>query len=137
MIEMSQFTKTEVVYFDFLITEFGFKLAEDKIRNNVFCDVKYKDETKVISISYENIENYLMVIVYILQNGILPNYDDKTKTLHLNQLNAIAHSKIEKSHINLNNMYFSKFKATKELEKKLLKSAKELRLCMIYFSMDL
>lgn len=120
-------------YFDFLITEFDFKISEEKIRGNAFYDVQYKDKKRIISISYENIENYLLVIVFLLQNGELPDYDDKTKTLHLNKLNTYFLSRIDKSEVHFNNEYFAKFSPKDELERKLLKSAKELRLCLKYF----
>ena len=133
MIEGTQYIETVKAYFSFLIAEFGFQISEEKIRGNAFYDVQYKDETHIVSISYENIEDYLLVIIFILQNGELPDYDDKTKTLHLNQLNAKVLSRVDKGEINLNNEHFLKFKAKDELEKKLLKSAKELRLCMKHF----
>jgi|GEM_PF-3124598 len=34
------------------------------------------------------IEDCLKVIIFMLQNEDLPNYDDKVKTLHLNKLNV-------------------------------------------------
>jgi len=120
-------------YFDFLITEFNFKISEEKIRGNVFYDVQYKDKTRIVSISYENIEDYLLVIIFLLQNGKLPDYDDKTKTLHLNKINAQILSRIDKNEIILNNEYFYKFNPKDELERKLLKSAKELRLCLKHY----
>jgi len=134
MIEGNQYTKVVKAYFDFLITEFGFKVSEEDIKGNAFYDVQYRDLKKVISISYENIENYLLVIVFMLQNGELPDYDDKTKTLHLNRLNAKVLSRVGKEEINVNNDYFFRFKASNELERKLLKSAKELRLCLKHFN---
>lgn len=120
-------------YFEYLITEFGFKISEEKINGNAFYDVQYIDKTRVVSISYENIEDYLLVIIFLLQNGALPDYDDKTKTLHLNKLNAQILSRIEKSEISLNDEYFAKFNPKNEFERKLLKSAKELRLCLKHF----
>ena len=69
-----------------------------------------------------------------MQNGELPDYDDKTKTLHLNQLNAQVLSSIDRTEISLNNEYFLKFNPNNKLEKKLLKSAKELRLCLKHFN---
>jgi len=116
-----------------LITEFRFKVSEEKIRGNAFYDVQYRDLKKVVSISYENIEDYLLVIVFMLQNGELLDYDDKTKTLHLNQLNAKVLSQVAKEEISVNNEHFLKFKSSNELERKLLKSAKELRLCLKHF----
>lgn len=133
MKEDKEYVNTVKNYFEFLISEFRFRILEEKIRGNAFYDVQYIDSKRVISISYENIEDYLLVIIFILQNGKLPDYDNKTKTLHLNQLNAKILTNIDKKEINLNNEYFSKFHAIDELERKLLKSAKELRLCLIHF----
>jgi hypothetical protein len=130
MIDGNQYISTVKAYFDFLITEFGFKISDEKIRGNVFYDVQYKDKTRIVSISYENLEDYLQVIIFMLQNGEMPDYDDKTKTLHLNQLNAQVWSRVDKKEISLNNEYFTKFNAKNELEKKLLKSGKELRLSL-------
>ena len=89
---------------------------------------------KIVSISYENIEDYFQVIIFKLQNGEIPNYDDETKTLHLNKLNKAILSKTEKNEFNLNNEYFSKFHTREKLQKEILKSAKELRLFLKHYS---
>jgi hypothetical protein len=130
MIESSAYIKVVNDYFGFLITEFNFKLLEEKVRGNAFYDVQYKDNSRVVSISYENIEDYLLVVVFMLQNGEMPDYDDTTKTLHLNQLNRLVMAKASKEEIILNAEYFARYKAKNELERRLLKEAKELRLCL-------
>ncbi len=136
MIEGNQYIEIVKVYFSFLVTEFGFNIFEEKIRGNAFYDVQYKDEARIVSISYENIEDYLQVIIFLLQNGKLPEYDDKTNTLHLNRLNAFFLSKIDRKEISLNSEYFAKINTNDELERKLLKSAKELRLCLKHISKE-
>ncbi|MBX3268372.1 MAG: hypothetical protein KF831_16865 [Acidobacteria bacterium] len=108
-------------------------VAEEKERGNVYYDVQYRDQSKVVSISYENIEDYLQIIVFRLENGELPDYDDKTKTLHLSQLNRITLPNVDKNEIISNSEYFSKYVANGEVERQLLKSAKELRLCLMHF----
>lgn len=118
------------LFFSFLITEYGFKLLKETENGNAFYDVEYSDAEKNISISYENIEDYLQVIVFKLKNGKLPDYDDKTRTLHLNELNKKVLSGINKKEIEENNVEFNKFDTDDELERKLLKSAKELRLVL-------
>ncbi|OCB71796.1 hypothetical protein [Flavobacterium crassostreae] len=133
MIDSIEYIKNVNDYFRFLITEFDFKLLEEKVRGNAFYDIQYKDNSRIISISYENIEDYLLVTVFMLQNGEMPNYDDKTKTLHLKQLNRLVIAKLSKEEINLNAEYFTKYNAKSELERKLLKEAKELRLCLKHF----
>jgi len=134
MIEGKQYIETVKEYYSFLITECNLPIVNEKVRGNAFYDVQYGDKTKIVSISYENIEDYLQVIVFKLQNGEMPNYDDKTKTLHLNKLNAIVLSKVDRNEIILNNEYFAKFHSKDELQRKLLKSAKELRLSLKHFN---
>ncbi len=133
MIEGEKYIEDVKAYFNYLITEFGFRMPNEKIRGNAFYDLQYSDGNRIVSVSYENIEDYLQVIVYMLQNGELPDYDDKTKTLHLNRLNAQVMSIIDRNEVGLNNEYFVKFNPKFEIEKQLLKSAKELRLCLKHF----
>lgn len=133
MIDSNEYIKKVKDYFEFLIRDFDFKLLEEKIRGNVFYDIQYKDNSRVVSVSYENIEDYLLVIIFMLKDGDMPDYDDKTKTLHLKQLNRLIIAEASKEEINLNAEYFTKYNANNELERKLLKEAKELRLCLKYF----
>lgn len=130
MITGERYIEKVKLYYSFLVTDFGFKLGKEKINGNIYYEAQYEDISRVISISYENIENVFFVIIYLLENGQLPNYDDKTHTLHLNALNASIISKLDKSKILLNNNFFKKFKPENNLEKELLKAAKELRLCL-------
>ncbi len=133
MLEGNQFVETVEDYFAFLEAEFNFNVSDEKILGNTFYDVKYKDEARIVSVSYENIEDYLLVIIFILLNGELPDYDDKTKTLHLSQLNATILSRVDKNKIYSNTEYFLRFSPKNELERELLKSAKELRMYLKYF----
>jgi len=130
MIEGKKYIEIVKQFYSFLETEFSFKKVNEAINGNVFYDVEYKNRERIVSISYENIEGHLEIVVFILQNGKLPDYDDKTKTLHLSQLKAQVLSMVDKSEISLNNEYFIMFSANNELERKLLKGAKELRLCL-------
>lgn len=133
MIEGENYMKIVDDYFDFLKTEFGFSKSEEKIRGSSFYDAHYVNEERIISISYENLEDYLQIIVFMLIDGQLPDYDDKSKTLHLNHLNSLLMAKIEKDAIINNNQYFSKYNVKTELERKLLKGARELRICLMNF----
>ncbi len=134
MVEDLEYIETVRLYYSFLETEFGFSKINETINGNAFYDVEFQDEEKIISISYENLEDHLEVIVFMLQNGQIPDYDDKTKTLRLKQLNRLMLSKASKEEINLNAQYFAKYKAENELGRKLLKEAKELRLCLRHFN---
>lgn len=134
MIEAKKYIEVVKTYYKYLVTEFGFTVSNEKIRGNAFYDVQYSDGRRVVSISYENIEDYLQVIVFMLQNGELPDYDDKSKTFHLHQLNARVMLKVNGDEIQLNNEYFSTIKANSEIEKQLLNSSTELRLCLKHFN---
>jgi hypothetical protein len=134
MIDGNKYIEVVGAYFEFLITEFSFKVSEEIINGNFFYRFRYMDEIKAITISYENIEDYLSVFISVLQNGIMPDYDDKTKTLHLNKLNAQVLSRLNRSEIALNSEYFTRLRPENELEKKLLKCAKELRLVLQHWS---
>jgi len=118
-------------YFPSFQRNYGIAEISQKINGNAFYDVQYHSPSKVISISYQNIQDYLQVIVFKLRNGKLPDYDDKTQTLHISALNKIVFSKASKTDIDLNNQYFDNhIKAETTFERKLLKSAKDLRLAM-------
>lgn len=132
MIDGKQYIETVEEYFSFLVKEFNLSIVNRKIRGNAFYDVQYGDVKKTISISYENIEDYFQVIIFILQNGQLPDYDDKTKTIHLDKLNNTIFSTVDNNEIILNSIFFEKFQANNKIERLLLKSAKELRLCLRY-----
>ena len=136
MIEGKEYIEAVKLFYSFLETEFGFSKVNETINGNAFYDVEFKDREKVGSVSYENIENHLEVIVFMLENGKLPDYDydDKTKTLHLKQLNKLMMTKASKEDVNLNAEYFVKCTPKNEIERKLLKEAKELRLCLKYFN---
>ncbi len=134
MIEGKEYTEAVKLFYSFLETEFGFSKVNETINGNAFYDVEFKDREKVVSVSYENIENHLEVIVFMLENGKLPDYDDKTKTLHLKQLTKSVMTKASKEDVNLNAEYFVKYTPKDEIERKLLKEAKELRLCLKYFN---
>ena len=134
MVEDKKYFETVKLYYSFLETEFGFVKTNETVNGNAFYDVEFTDNERIISISYENIEDHLEVIVFMLQNGKMPDYDDKTKTLHLKQLNRLVMAKASKQDINFNAEYFTNFNAKNELERKLLKEAKELRLCLKHFA---
>lgn len=135
MIEGSKYIGMVKSLFSFLETEFAMKIIEEKERGNAFYDVQYGDEKKIVSVSYENIENYLQVIVFLLDGGKMPSYDDKSKTLHLDFINSIVMPGIDEEELRLNSQYFSKYTTNDRLGRALLKGAKELRLALKHFEL--
>lgn len=133
MIEGKEYIALVKSFYSFLEIDFGFSILKETISGNTFYDIEYKNAERVISISYENIEDHLEVIVFILDRGQLPDYDDKSKTLHLGQLNRQILSGLNTEEICSNEKSFVKYKVNGSLEYKLLKKAKELRLCLKNF----
>jgi len=135
MISADNFVQKVKKYYSFLVDEFDFKLSDEKIRGNVFYEIHYKDPSRIVSISYENIEEYMLVIVYLLENGLLPDYDDKRKTLHISALTRVILPRLEKAEISQNRDFFSHFAVNNDIERRLLKLASELRLCLKHFGL--
>lgn len=117
-------------FYSFLESEFGLRKVNETVKGNAFYDVEYRDTERVISISYENIEDHLEVVLFKLSDGKMPDYDDKSQALHLNQLNKLIMKRVDVKDIRSNMKYFSTCNAKNSLERKLLKGAKELRLCL-------
>jgi hypothetical protein len=135
MIEGEKFIEIVNQFYSFLETEFGYKKVNEIINGNAFYNVDFIKNEKLVSISYENIADHLEVIIFILKNGEMPSYDDKTKTLHIKYLNKLLFKFLTKEEIHLNNLHFENLNTSSILEYTLLKEAKELRLCLKHFDL--
>lgn len=135
MIDGKKYIETVKLFFQFLESEFGFVLMKETENGSAFYDVEYQDSTRVVSISYENIEDYLQVLLFKLKNGKLPDFDDKTHSLQLQELNRVVLSKIDEKEIEGNKAIFSSLECKEPLERKLLKCARELRLVLNHWDL--
>lgn len=133
MISSQLFILKVAEYFDFLVTEFDFELVQGKVVENIFYEQRFSDGRKVVSISYENIEDYLQIIVYLLENGLLPDVDDGIRTLHLKQLNSVIFPLVSRDELEAKREEFGRFNASGKIENDLLKGAMELSLCLKHF----
>jgi hypothetical protein len=112
------------------MTEYAMTLEKGKINGNAFYDIQFRNKDNVISVSLENIENYFQVILFKLDNGRLPDYDDKVRTIHLTELNKKFLTTLDKNEFDDNDRHFGDIVTTDQTEKQILKSAKDLRLCL-------
>lgn len=132
MISREQYYQTIIDYFSFLVNDYNYKISSTNQSNSLLYDVEYSNGEGVISISFEVIGENVNVVIFSLINGKKSNYDDAMNTFHLNKLlKGISKEKM-KNNINLNISYFKNCKnATSDVEKMVLKKAKELRLYLL------
>ncbi|MFT3796477.1 hypothetical protein [Flavobacterium sp.] len=118
--------------FLFLTEEFNYSVGNKKANGNIFYDINFEKEDSVISISLETLQDYLLVILFKLENGQLPRYDDKAKTIHLNRFTETVIKNNPDIDFLENNLHFKEISPSTEIEKLILKNAKELRICLKY-----
>lgn len=128
MIDGVIFSKKVREYYSFLVAEFDFDIIEEKITGNFFYKLRYSNKIKTVSISYENAEEYFQTVIFVLKDGMLPDYNDQTRILYPSKINQVVFSTIGESEIESNNKYFLRFSPVDKIDRMLLKSAKELRL---------
>lgn len=110
MISGDEFIRFAKNCFRFLIDELGYVELSVTNRTGIFYDVEYKKDDMVISISYENRENYLQVLLLKLQKGIKPDYDDKKHTIHLERLNSQVLNLLSNAAYKENDSFFLQLK---------------------------
>ena len=123
------FEKVET-YFKFLVNEFKFKVESKTFNGNVFFDIEYKSKNILISISYENIEDFLEIIIFPNSANNNISFKGSNENFRLSQLRNDLLTKIKNSDFEKNNKFFIKFKTKNNFERNLLKSAKDLRICL-------
>ena len=133
MISADTYLAKVKLFFSFLVDDFHFQQITQTETGNAFYDIEFRKDEKVVSVSYETIEDYLQVIIFILRNGQRQDFNDKSNTIHLKDLNKEIFPRIDKNEIAENNLVFDKLETSSELDRKLLKSAKELRLVLKYW----
>ena len=134
MIQGDKYVHTVKEFYGFLETEFGMKLQKVTISGNYYYIVEYTDDKMRISIYYENIGSYFSDNISLLENGKLQDHDDKRFNINLNKLSTLIFPLITENEITLNNVQFELFSVQNTIEKMLLKSAKELRICLGYLT---
>jgi hypothetical protein len=130
MIDSDKFQNLVKRTFSFLVTEYGMTLDKEEINGSAFYNTQFRDKDKVVSVSLENIENYFQVILFKLDKGQLPHYDDKVRTIHLTELNKEFLTTLKTKEFADNDGHFGDIMTEDKTEKQILKSAKDLRLCL-------
>ncbi|MCC2545499.1 hypothetical protein LJY25_03515 [Hymenobacter sp. BT175] len=133
MVEAQVFLRAAKTYFAFLVSEFAFAELSETVRSVVFYELQYRNAAQVVSISFENLEDYLQITVFQLVNQQLPDYNDSHHTYHLHTLNHALSKLVGPDDWQENQRFFEEFKPEGTVERRLLKAAKELRVCLTHF----
>jgi len=80
--EFIEYVKKE---FNFLITEFDFKI-EKEIKDQLVYGVLYKNTSKAIQVYYEVLDQLSFVMIFRLNNGELPAWDDTANAVPLHKI---------------------------------------------------
>lgn len=115
--------------YDPFIRKFGFVRGGESI-NGRFCNVIFNRGECAISVTYELGEEEVFVSVYERTDGGLSDYDDRSRTVRLSDLNRTYMSSIGPEERAENESLFRLIRADDGEQVKLLKSAKELRLVL-------
>jgi len=133
-IDCDEFVNNVQLFFSFLKDEYGMIVIDKISRKNIFHSVRYENDHFLISISYECIENYFNVQLIRIINGKLSSYDDVVNSYSLDRLYALITPYVDNKKLYENTKLFD-FHINNEIQKKILKSAKKLRICLQYIDM--
>jgi hypothetical protein len=110
------------------LLDLGFSLSKTETSGRLY-DVVFTASKHAVSISYEPGDNWLLVIVHTIRNGEMSRIDDRKNTPRLADLNArymqwVTPEQLRAAKTAIDTIPFD------EAERRLLKSALELRLVL-------
>jgi hypothetical protein len=116
--------------FQFLTEEFGYEVAGTTSVRDVYQEIVFGKTGQVISVSYENADDDLQVVLFKVKDGKLPDFDDETHTLHLTDMTDDVLARLTPGQIQEYKKWFSDINSETRLDKQLQESAAWLRLCL-------
>ncbi len=129
MISGNSFVNSTKMFFSFLENEFGMKINEIIVNGNFFYAIRYSNDFFLVSISYENIENYFNVQLIRKIDGMFASFDDVNNSINLKRLYFLTLKRISKCELDKMNAEFD-IHTNNNFEKMILESAKKLKTCL-------
>lgn len=127
--------KTSIsLYFDHFLKLFGFPVPAKFTISGRLYDATYEKNNKLLSISYEPGDEYLEIMLFEKNGDKLSDYDDRSVTKSLSDLNKKF--SVNFSDVGIKDIvnYFNGMKAVDAESKQLKKRARELNFC--FYTMD-
>jgi hypothetical protein len=115
--------------FEPFLNEQGFVMESFSISGRMY-EVIFAGEKHAILVSYEPGDDMLFVLVFGRENDTLTDFDDRTKTPRLADLNAHYMAKVSDEERRENEAVFTAINPRDKQELTVLKAAKELRLVL-------
>ena len=116
-------------YFDHWLEFYGFHVPANFTLSGKLYESIYEKNDRVLSVSYEPGDDYLVVMLFEKRGNCLSDFDDLSSTKSLSQLNKEFFPKVEKSETRKIDQYFNSLVAESEESKILKKKARELIVC--------
>lgn len=132
-INEEQYFGVVTAYFSFLVTELGFNLSREYTNSSFFMMAEYRRGIELlVSIPYEQGNDYLDIMIFRLDNGREPHYDDLSRNLQLRRITDEILAGVSRNEKVANSKLFSQFHAGTDIEKRLLNAAKAMRLASLH-----
>lgn len=129
MLTGNEFINVAKHSFSFLKSEFGMETEKIIIRSNVFYAIRYSNSFILISISYENIDDYFNIQLIKKIYGKISHYDDLNNSMNLTSLNRLIMEKIKNDEL-VENQKKIILHTTDNFEKRILRDAIKLQFCL-------
>jgi hypothetical protein len=111
------------------LEEMGFQIEKLSISGRNYR-VIFLAKFFAVTVSFEPGDKALFVILSSVKNGVLSEFDDPTKTMHLHDLNSRYMKNVAPAERIANDAFFANIPAHDLDAQRLLKAAKELRLVL-------
>ncbi len=111
------------------LKDLGFIMDSQNISGK-FYKVSFSDSTHKVNIAYEPSEKERLFVVIFRINSPLSEFDNRSKSPSLSNLNSLFMNQISTDQRVLNDEYFKNIEIKDEDGKLMLKTAKELRLVL-------
>ena len=125
----TEFKASISLYFDHFLVLFGFSIPARFNLSGRLYDATYEKHNKSLSISYEPSDEYLEIMLFEKCGNNLSDYDDRSATKSLSDLNKQYAINVKDTAIKKIDKYFSGFALVNEESILLRKQARELNFC--------
>jgi hypothetical protein len=128
-----EFVEAIDTYFVPFLNGLGFdRSLPISISGKHYCATFLRSDRAIV-VSYEPGDDYLLIALPTVVNGIQSDLDNRESSPRLSDLAGRAMSNASAAQLQANAAYFAGRHADRPLSRKLLKAAKDLRICLLHW----